>query len=64
MLSHQLVRMRLQKWHPPAHPALETVSVSSCLSSSHFRISKLVSLTYGLGTFQTVQGEWVCMGAL
>ena len=43
--------MKLQKWCLPLL-SLEKVPAGSWLSSNHFKISKWVSLAYGLGTLQ------------
>ena len=46
--------MRLQKWHPTIVSVPREIHwESACLSIGRIRISKWVSLTYALGTFQT-----------
>lgn len=46
--------MKLQKWLLLEFLTLEKVNECSCVLSSHFRISKLVSFTYDLGAFQMI----------
>ena len=53
-LCHQQVRTRLQKWCLPVFLSPDKFTAVSCFSGSLFRISKGLSLVYGLGTFQTV----------
>ena len=52
-LCHQQVRMSLQKWHLLVFVPRKSHD-SFCLSSSHFKISKYVSLSSGLRAFQSV----------
>lgn len=46
--------MRLQKWCLPGLLLLDKVPAGSCLSSSHFKITKWVFCAYGLGAFHSV----------
>lgn len=51
--------MRLQIWHLPVSPSMENFPVISCLSCRCLKISKLISFTYGPGTFQIGVLHWL-----
>lgn len=59
---HYWGRGRVQKWHLTAPPFLER---GPCFSGRHLKISKWISFTCSLGTFQTAAFalEWVSLWA-
>lgn len=57
--QHQQGR-RVQKWHALAPPSLERVPADPCPSGRCFKISRWMSVTYGLGAFQPTVFALVC----